>query len=616
MVKSMSVKYRVLAILTLLTVISVVVLIYFSNFIDSWKTSDRLDKEGTVVIQILAAVIASDVKTRDLLDMEKKVKDVMQNLQNVSRVIVYDNEDNELLNWKIDRKSDLNNSRYFKKQIRYEGDHIGAVKIAIDSLQLYESDYEYSNYAQSFSVLLLLLLGLFTALAVSLLLISPLERITNSLTNSATILEGNKNNLKDFKKLNETVYLLKQNIQLRQERERETEHTKLQLVSVLDTVGEAIITISKEGFIIMANKATEKAWGYSIDELIGMDMTVLMPEKYREGHKNGIKRYIETGKAKVLNTRIELEALRANGEIFPIEIYISETFIDDELMFTAALRDITERKHAENELHEAKFKIEEILETRTNELKESQLLLIQTEKLETIGTLSAGVAHEVKNPLAIIQLGVDYLIKKAHNSQDVNEVINEMDDAIQRADKVIKQLVDFSASRDVYMSKVNVSELLDDALDLVKHEITKAKIKVNKVMQDHDLLIEGDKQKLQQVLINIFMNSIYAIESNGMIDINAQKKKLNEVSFDITGSYKLEDEIIEITIDDNGSGVPEDKLEKIFDPFFTTKPAGKGTGLGLTVVQNILRLHKSKIHYENKQGGGVKVTILVNSTGA
>jgi signal transduction histidine kinase len=275
----------------------------------------------------------------------------------------------------------------------------------------------------------------------------------------------------------------------------------------------------------------------------------------------------------------------------------------------------SEHKAAAAQIIEAKFKIEATLETRTNELKESQLQLIQTEKLETIGTLSTGVAHEVKNPLAILQLGVDYLNKKAHGSPAINEVIGEMEDAIQRAAKVINQLLDFSASRDLDLSKINLSELIGNALGLVKHEIVKAKIEVNSVNLDANLFIVGDRHKLQQVLINIFMNSIQAIESNGMIEINAQKKKMGEIDFDITASYELEDEIIEITIDDNGSGIAENKLNKVFDPFFTTKLSGEGTGLGLTVVQNILRLHKAKIHYENKQGGGVKVTILINRTG-
>jgi PAS domain S-box-containing protein len=611
----MSVKYRMLIILTLLTVASVFILIDFFNLVDSWKIADRLDREGRSVTQILAATLTEDIKTQNLSELEKEVKNTVQNLQNVSHVIVYDKDDYELLIWKTDKIFNLNNLRYFRSQIHRGGDYIGAVKIGIDLRQLYRSDAEYSEYTQSFAVTLLLLLGLLIALAVSLLLISPMERITKNLKASMTILEENKKDLTDFQQLNETVQLLKENIKIRQAREKETEYTKLQLSNVLDTVGEAIITTNKEGFIVMTNKATANTWGYSIEDLLGMQLTELMPKKYRKPHQDGMKRYVETGKAKVLGTRLELEGLRSDGEMFPIDIHISETIIADELMFTAALRDITERKQTENELNQAKFKIEEILEERTKELKETQLQLIQTEKLETIGTLSAGVAHEVKNPLAIIQLGVDYLNKKAHGSPAINEVIGEMEDAIQRADKVVKQLVDFSASRDLDLSKINLSELIGDALALVKHEIVKAKIEVNSVNLDANLFIVGDRHKLQQVLINIIMNSIQAIESNGMIDINAQKKKMGEIDFDITGSYELKDEFIEITIEDNGSGIPEDKLNKVFDPFFTTKPSGKGTGLGLTVVQNILRLHKAKIHYENKQGGGVKVTILINTTG-
>jgi signal transduction histidine kinase len=248
-----------------------------------------------------------------------------------------------------------------------------------------------------------------------------------------------------------------------------------------------------------------------------------------------------------------------------------------------------------------------------NDLKSTQLQLLQTEKLETIGTLSAGVAHEVKNPLAIIQLGVDYLARKKDNRSDVREVIAGMNEAVQRADTVVKQLVDFSASREVNIREMNVSELMDDSLNMVKHELMRAKIKVNNVIQDHSLLILGDKQKLKQVFINIFMNSIHAMEADGIIVVNAQKNSVNKIDFELAQKEKFKDEIVVITVEDNGSGIPEDKLKNIFEPFFTTKPAGEGTGLGLTVANNIIWLHESEIHYENNGSVGVKVTIIFNA---
>ena len=129
-------------------------------------------------------------------------------------------------------------------------------------------------------------------------------------------------------------------------------------------------------------------------------------------------------------------------------------------------------------------------------------------------------------------------------------------------------------------------------------------------------MISGDKQKLQQVLINIFMNSIHAIESDGMISINAKKTNMHGIDFDTTADLNPKDEYILITIKDNGMGIPENELNSIFEPFFTTKMAGQGTGLGMTVVQNILWLHKSSIHYENRQSGGIKISILFNLSGA
>jgi signal transduction histidine kinase len=229
------------------------------------------------------------------------------------------------------------------------------------------------------------------------------------------------------------------------------------------------------------------------------------------------------------------------------------------------------------------------------ELKSAQMKLIQTAKLESIGRLAAGVAHEVKNPLAVIQLGVDYLSRTTGNSAspDSMQTIQEMADAVQRADAVIKGLLNFSRSEPLALLAEDVNAVLEESLLLVKHELTKAHISLEKSFAAGLPKVELDSGKIKQVFINVFMNAIQAMGGSGTLSVKTF----------------LETDVV-VEIEDTGAGIPEDKLDKMFEPFFTTKAVGSGTGLGLSVSRNIIEMHRGTIRIGNRQGTrGVAVTI-------
>ena len=618
MINRLSVKFKLFTTFALLIALAVWVELNFVALIENWQQSDNIEIEGQEISQFLAADFSSDVIDDDLEALQRTTDIAHKHFRDIASIRLYDREGKLLTEWRRSPMPDWSELRYFKSSIYRGNKNFGLVEIALDSGRIIGKGAEYSEYVKSFTIFILLLLGFLITLAVNLFIVSPIDRITNQLKETVDSEQDDNVDItvRDFQQLNQTVSLLKENIALRRDREKELQRAKLQLSSVLDTVGEAIITINSEGIVVMANKAAERVWGYDAEQLEGKNLSTMMPEEFREAHENGMKRYLQTGNAKVLNERMELVGQRANGSKFPIDIYIAETRIGEEVLFTAALRDITDRKQAEQELHDAKEKIEDILEERTRELKETQLQLIQAEKLETIGTLSAGVAHEVKNPLAIIQLGVDYLLKKSQSNDDLMEVIGEMDDAIQRADTVIKQLVDFSASRDMNLKSLNINTLVDDSLLLVKHELVKAKIEVKKDLGETLPEILGDNNKLEQVFINIFMNAIQAMDPVGNLSIKTSVKSADAVRLDVTGRFKYSNPAVVVVVEDDGPGINSEKLDAIFEPFFTTKPAGEGTGLGLTVVQNIIRLHKGSIRFENREQGGVRVTIIFESIGS
>jgi len=236
------------------------------------------------------------------------------------------------------------------------------------------------------------------------------------------------------------------------------------------------------------------------------------------------------------------------------------------------------------------------------ELKNAQMKLIQTAKLESIGRLAAGLAHEVKNPLAVIQLGVDYLTSttKADASRDAVETIQEMADAVQRADQVIKGLLNFSRSEKLALVPMDLNSVIEESLLLVRHEFTKHNISLEKNLAGGLPQVGLDQGKVKQVFINMFMNAIQAMGSDGNLSVKTH--------------IRPADKSVVVQIEDTGSGIPEDKLDKLFEPFFTTKPVGSGTGLGLSVSKNIIELHGGAIKIGNRtdaRGADVMITFPI-----
>ncbi len=249
-------------------------------------------------------------------------------------------------------------------------------------------------------------------------------------------------------------------------------------------------------------------------------------------------------------------------------------------------KEIEERKKKEQELHIAYTK-----------LKETQSQLIEAEKMRIVGMLASGVAHEVKNPLAIILQGVEFLEKKVDSCDDnIKLTFNSIKEAINRADSIVKGLLDFSSVSQMNVSETQINSLLEETLFLLKHQFDKHKIKVVKDFCSGLPRINIDRNKIEQVFVNIFMNAVYAMEKGGVLKV---KTHLSD------GRLNL---IVEV--EDTGCGIKEDIIDKIFDPFFTTNRQRGGTGLGLAIVKSIIEMHGGKIEISNKKEGGVRVIVF------
>ncbi len=269
------------------------------------------------------------------------------------------------------------------------------------------------------------------------------------------------------------------------------------------------------------------------------------------------------------------------------------------------MSDITEKKRADDELQSA------------------QAHLMQLEKLHSIGQLAAGVAHEVKNPLQIILLGLQYLTDSAAAREpQAQSVIAEMNDAVRRASCVVQDLLDFSSPRELGMQRCPINGLIEKSLRFVRHDLKTAHVQVVQNLDPElpDALAEPNK--MEQVFVNLMTNASHAMPQGGTLLVATRTKTITPADFApheagdrIGSSFHAGEKAIVVEIRDTGTGVPPAMLARIFEPFYTTKSTGKGTGLGLSVTQKIMDLHRGKISIENHPEGGVMATLLLKPAG-
>ncbi len=247
------------------------------------------------------------------------------------------------------------------------------------------------------------------------------------------------------------------------------------------------------------------------------------------------------------------------------------------------------------------------LQKAYDELEGAQKNLIQSEKLASIGTLASGVAHEVNNPLAGIMHCISRIKKYPDNKADAKKYLELMEEAARKMEVVVKNLLDFARQPDYEKSEIDPKKALENALSLAKHRLEEEGIDVTLNSCPHDILIMGNKNQLEQVFLNLIINSIDAIAE--------QKMQSNKFTGEIQVSCGLmeQNNKFRIHIIDNGIGIPSEIITKVYDPFFTTKPPGKGTGLGLSVSMNIIRDHEGEMDLisNNNQGAAVSIVLPV-----
>ena len=228
---------------------------------------------------------------------------------------------------------------------------------------------------------------------------------------------------------------------------------------------------------------------------------------------------------------------------------------------------------------------------------------MHSERLQSVGLLAAGIAHEVKNPLAILRMGVDFY---AHHpdlfaGSAEQMVLDDMGVAIHRANAIIMGLLEFTMPGALNLMPVDLSRVVESTLTFLRHELASGHFKVERDFPSTLPPVNVDQPKIEQVLIVLLTNALHAMPKGGTLTVRTGARKV-----DADGGSR---EVVVIEVDDAGHGIPEEQLPKLFEPFFTTKEADKGSGLGLTVARKIIELHHGTLEIKNRPEGGVRATV-------
>ncbi len=394
--------------------------------------------------------------------------------------------------------------------------------------------------------------------------------------------------------------------------------------AIVENAPDAIISIDERGLIEQFNPAAERIFGYSAAEVMGKNVSVLMPEPHQSQHDGYLAAYRRTGQGKILGVGArEVEGRHADGTLFPMELTVGEVKLGGDSRFTGIMRDITQRKKAERELADRYTE----LEHANQQLKAAQNQLLQSEKMASIGQLAAGVAHEINNPVGYINANVsslrgyledifrvvdgyaelegniddDALLQRVaavknevefdYLRDDVFDLISESQEGVSRVKQIVQDLKDFAHVEEAQWQWADLHKGLDSTLNIAHNEI---KYKAEVVKEYGELpQVECIASQLNQVFMNLLVNAAHAIEAHGTITLR-------------TGTNERE---VWIAVSDTGKGIPEDVRRRIFEPFFTTKPVGKGTGLGLSLAYGIVDKHGGRIEIESEVNKGTTFTV-------
>ncbi len=403
--------------------------------------------------------------------------------------------------------------------------------------------------------------------------------------------------------------------------------------TLFDQAAEGIFLMNHQGMIIQANKAYAEMHGYSIREILGMNISEMdiFGMNTLQSHPE-IKNQVDKG----LPVRIEVSHRHKDGHQFPLSVIIQTLELGEDNYLLCFHQDLTQQKMIEEELRKHRDNLEELVREKTSkldqavedlqqvneqvtgknkiirqknrelkktldELKKAQTRLIRSEKMASLGILTAGVAHEINNPLNYIMGAYLALVEyfrhtECANREHIDRLLFRLKTGLDKSTAIVQGLNQFSRDIKTLDELCDIHNVLDNCLTMLNNQF-RYRIDIKKKYADCHVSVSGNVGQLHQAFLNILTNALQAIPEEGTISIS---------------TYHEGDKVcIEIT--DTGIGISKSDLPKITDPFFTTKEPGKGTGLGLSITYNIIKEHSGTLEFKSERMKGTTVLVTLPS---
>ena len=362
--------------------------------------------------------------------------------------------------------------------------------------------------------------------------------------------------------------------------------------SVLDGAFDGIVTMNLAGDVVDMNAAAERMFGLARADAVGRELaSLIVPEEYREDHRRALARHQPGRASRVIGHRLELQGLRGGGDRFPIELSVSRVESPQGPLFIAWIRDLTERRQAEEAL------------------RNSEMQLRQAQKMEAVGRLAGGVAHDFNNVLTAIFGYADLLLDGFLPEDPRRGDVEEIKRAANRAAALTRQLLAFSRKQVMQARRLNLNEVIRNIetllATLVGDEIELA-ITVDPLLGE----VKADPGQVEQVLMNLAANARDAMPKGGRLSIFTANEDVHADALPVLTGM-VAGRFVTLTVADTGHGIPQHVRAHIFEPFFTTKDQGKGTGLGLATVYGIVKQSGGWIYLDDAAGPGASFKVYL-----
>ena len=342
--------------------------------------------------------------------------------------------------------------------------------------------------------------------------------------------------------------------------------------AVIDGVADSIVTINEGGIIQSVNAATTKMFGYAPEELVGRNVNILSPEPHHSQHQGYIKRYLDTGEARIIGKGREVEGRRKDGSVFPAELTVTEIHHDGERLFIGFARDLSERRQFE-----------------------ARLSRLHSNRLDSMANMATALAHEINQPLAA---AANYLFTARHllgtkpglADAQIDEALDKASSQMHRAGQIIAHLREFMARGEPDKTEQSLHDLIRRACELLAPSAKDAGTEIVLHLDASEDEVLADRVQIEQAIFNLVRNAIEA-----MTDATERK---------VVISTSLEDGMIRADVSDTGGGLPDSANADLFTPFSSTK--SNGLGVGLSISRSIIEAHYGTIWAEANPAGGAK----------